>query len=267
MWASTWATVLLLFLMISHQGTCFVFVVNGGAARRCGIRSKLQFHESTSSDQVATNPSPMTGWKNTDVEPDVLREAWEKHDPLMTVGASGVTDSLKSGLYELTKSHNIVKVKLASNKVPAMDIANLFMEDNRVSETVRLLEVRPRGFTVQRHELIPPKPRRIRLKLDSVSGERTSIDSEPGLPQRRPRKKPAPAPPLAGGARRVAAKAKRAAATKRDSDTVSSRASASRSKSFSSSSGGPSSKPRKASSRRPSTGPTSMRRSRGSKTD
>lgn len=101
-------------------------------------------------------------YTNPDVSRDVLKKLWLENDRLITVGSNGVTPSLQNSLNDFSNHHNIVKVKIASDIYPAMEITNKFMSEERISQKVDLLEVRTTGFMVRRKVELPPKQKRIR---------------------------------------------------------------------------------------------------------
>lgn len=117
-----------------------------------------------------------------------LKKGWETTDNLLTIGASGISLSHINTIVENAASHNFVKVKLASNRYSSMAIANTCMQDERLQNTVEVVEVRERGFLLRRLHLLPSRPVRMhsdrpldQLRTrsgDGVSGDGTHLSSQ-----------------------------------------------------------------------------------------
>ena len=78
----------------------------------------------------------------------------------MTVGSPGVTNSLRNLLFDLSQSRNLVKVKIASTRYPVHEITQAFWEDDRISKSLRVIQIKQRSFLVQRLTLLPEKPKK-----------------------------------------------------------------------------------------------------------
>lgn len=64
-----------------------------------------------------------------------------------------MTESQINSLRELISQHEVVRIKLTSDKMNAMEISKVFSDDEKVSQTCELLEVRIKGFMFGRKSL------------------------------------------------------------------------------------------------------------------
>lgn len=150
--------------MISRLVFCFI-VLASILSLTCAWRSpqnfvKTRLYASTADPAPAVQKTSL--YTNPDVSRDVLKKLWLENDRLITVGSNGVTPSLLNSLDDFSNHHNVVKVKIASDIYPAMEITNKFMNDERIAQKVDLLEVRTTGFMVRRKVELPPKQKRVR---------------------------------------------------------------------------------------------------------
>ena len=92
----------------------------------------------------------MPMYTNPDFSKDDIKQMWNSMEPLMTIGTSGVKDSHVNSLTDLTKHHSLVRIKLASDKIDAIQVANQFVLHEKLLVKLILIEVRKRGFLVKR---------------------------------------------------------------------------------------------------------------------
>ena len=100
-----------------------------------------------------------TKWLNPNYSPEQLRQWWDGVDKsLISVGTKGVQQSHINSLLETLKSHERVKVKLASDKMNSVDIAAIFMDNDVLKDNAELLECRRREIMVGRTDNTPVQP-------------------------------------------------------------------------------------------------------------
>jgi RNA-binding protein YhbY len=121
--------------------------------------------------QDETQSTSESRWTNPDYSEVELLTFWKSVEPLMTVGASGVTPTLINALNHYSDHRNLVKVKVASDKFDSWNITQKFLEDPVLNQKVQLLEVRKRGFLVKRLVMLDDKPKRKRREDFSQEGE------------------------------------------------------------------------------------------------
>jgi RNA-binding protein YhbY len=73
---------------------------------------------------------------------------WQSTDHLLTIGSAGLTTKHINSLKNLVQEHGWVKVKLASNKINAKEIADGVVQSDALAGLVKLLAVRGRFFAV-----------------------------------------------------------------------------------------------------------------------
>ena len=96
---------------------------------------------------VGVEDSGSQRWSNPAYPPDQLNTWYlELQKSLLTVGAKGISPSHINSLIELLKSHERVRVKVASDRMNTMDVSKLFTEDLAFQDVGELLEVRKREF-------------------------------------------------------------------------------------------------------------------------
>lgn len=94
--------------------------------------------------------SEFTNWSNPSYEAKDLNKLWNERDGLLTIGSSGVSQSHINSLFDLVSQHDIVRVKLASDKIDPFKVSDEFLTAAALAGRIDLLEVRRRGFMVRR---------------------------------------------------------------------------------------------------------------------
>ena len=98
--------------------------------------------------------SEFTNWSNPSYESKDLNKLWNERDGLLTIGSSGVSQSHINSLFDLVSQHDIVRVKLASDKIDPFKVSDEFLTATALAGRIDLLEVRRRGFMVRRKKLV-----------------------------------------------------------------------------------------------------------------
>ena len=96
--------------------------------------------------------SEFTNWSNPSYEAKDLNKLWNERDGLLTIGSSGVSQSHINSLFDLVSQHDIVRVKLASDKIDPFKVSDAFLTAATLVGRIDLLEVRRRGFMVRRRK-------------------------------------------------------------------------------------------------------------------
>lgn len=96
--------------------------------------------------------SEFTNWSNPSYESKDLNKLWNERDGLLTIGSSGVSQSHINSLFDLVSQHDIVRVKLASDKIDPFKVSDTFLTSAALAGRIDLLEVRRRGFMVRRRK-------------------------------------------------------------------------------------------------------------------
>lgn len=96
--------------------------------------------------------SEFTNWSNPSYEAKDLNKLWNERDGLLTIGSSGVSQSHINSLFDLVSQHDIVRVKLASDKIDPFKVSDAFLTAATLAGRLDLLEVRRRGFMVRRRK-------------------------------------------------------------------------------------------------------------------
>ena len=121
----------------------------------------LIVHMSESNWELESPDSP-TKWSNPSYSSDQLKQWWDSIDrALISVGTKGVQQSHVNSLLETLKSHERVKVKLASDRMNSVDTASVFMNHNILKNNAELLECRRREIMVGRTASTPVQPVKI----------------------------------------------------------------------------------------------------------
>lgn len=146
---------LLLFVLFCVVGQCYSLLQQSGIVRRRLSSHGLSVVFSTSGDSGGSSFDGKTSngldtWMNEKYPANQLEKWWGSIDPLLTVGMKGVQPSHVNSLAELLKQHDRVRVKLASDKLNAIEISKSFVDSESLSGTAELLFVRRKGFMVGR---------------------------------------------------------------------------------------------------------------------
>ena len=89
-----------------------------------------------------------TRWFNPEYPNDQIDKWFNMIDKsLLTIGRSGVQESHVKSLEELLKSHERVRVKIASDKMNITEIANRFVASPQLSNS-QLLTIRQTEFMI-----------------------------------------------------------------------------------------------------------------------
>jgi hypothetical protein len=100
-----------------------------------------------SKDQV---PSPFTSWYNPTYSVLDIDNWWRKRDPLLSIGAAGVTISHRNSLRNMLNHHNAVRVKLATDRLDPFIVAHQLVtkgdetQNPDFTDNIEVLEVRQR---------------------------------------------------------------------------------------------------------------------------
>ena len=90
-------------------------------------------------------------WQSDKYDVDELKEIWDSVDKsLLSIGSKGIQQSHKNSLYELLKQHSVVKVKISSDRLNALEMAQGFAKDEKIEKIAELLECRKREFMFKR---------------------------------------------------------------------------------------------------------------------
>lgn len=101
---------------------------------------------------VEKDDSEFTNWSNPSYLAKDLNKLWNERDGLLTIGSSGVSQSHINSLFDLVSQHDIVRVKLASDKIDPFKVSDAFLTAASLAGRIDLLEVRRRGFMVRRRK-------------------------------------------------------------------------------------------------------------------
>lgn len=85
-------------------------------------------------------------WINEDIGLNRLEKLWRSTDFSVTIGDKGVALSHINLISQLLDHHGVLKIKLASDKLSSLEIANQIYDDSRIKEKSILLEIRSRGI-------------------------------------------------------------------------------------------------------------------------
>ena len=112
-------------------------------------------------DPVDAGDSPALTWSNPAYSKEELSLWWAKADKsLISIGSKGVQQSHVNSLLEMLKSHERVRVKIASDKLNSIATAASFMDNEMILNDAELLECRSRGFLVGRTASTPVQKRK-----------------------------------------------------------------------------------------------------------
>ena len=103
-----------------------------------------------------------TKWSNPNYSAEQLKQWWDGiNRALISVGGKGVQQSHVNSLRESLRSHERVKVKLASDRMNSIDTAADFINNDLLKNNAELLECRKREFMVGRTDTTPVQPVKI----------------------------------------------------------------------------------------------------------
>lgn len=92
-------------------------------------------------------------WSNPKYDPLILNKQFVSVEKsLLTIGSKGVAPSQINSLVELLKQHERVIVKLASDKIDPMMTSKQFTDNEEISKSAELLQVRKRGILFGRKQ-------------------------------------------------------------------------------------------------------------------
>jgi RNA-binding protein YhbY len=89
-------------------------------------------------------------WSNGAYSRQQIDSWWLQIESLLTVGSKGVTKSQINSVIDLLSQHELVRIKLASDKIDPKIISKKFTEDEQLSAVGELIEVRKKGFMFRR---------------------------------------------------------------------------------------------------------------------
>ena len=96
------------------------------------------------------NASDFTKWSNPLYDSKDLNKLWNERDGLLTIGSSGVSKSHINSLFDLVTQHDVVRVKIATDKIDPFKVSQEFLTSSALVGRIDLLEVRRKGFMVRR---------------------------------------------------------------------------------------------------------------------
>ena len=105
---------IILFIIVQLLGTAFAFTSAFQKTRNFNSIRSFEIHSST-----PTN-NDFEKWMNPEYTEGELNALWNKHESLLTVGSKGLSDGQISSLAQLLSQHDIVRVKLANDKMDVM---------------------------------------------------------------------------------------------------------------------------------------------------
>ena len=123
-------------------------------------------------------------YRHSDYEAAQL-EAWWRGVPksLLTVGGKGVKTSHASSLANLLQSHDHVRVKVASDRLDALLIAQELAVHELVAAKGELLECRKKEFMFGSTTVVHKSPRRVSMEALISQYLEDSSDARPELTQ------------------------------------------------------------------------------------
>jgi len=105
----------------------------------CTILRQQKVYEEKEKDGI--------GYRNPSYESTQIETWWVQiKKPLLSVGKTGVQQSHINNLANLLLHNERVRVKLSSNQMDALVIADQFAKSEEISTIAELLECRKRGF-------------------------------------------------------------------------------------------------------------------------
>ena len=137
----------------------------GGCGRSCRestYKNMVSNIHMSESDGEQESSNSITKWSNPSYSSEQLKQWWDSIDrALISVGTKGVQQSHVNSLLETLKSHERVKVKLASDRMNSVDTATTFMNNDMLKNNAELLECRKREIMVGRTASTPVQPIKI----------------------------------------------------------------------------------------------------------
>ena len=145
-------SIISLLLLLSSLQACSAYLHSPGCTSR--YLSVANTHSSSASIKGvgASNidgdaDSSFEKWSNPKYNARDLNDEYMKlGKALLTVGGKGVAPSHMSSLVNLLSEHEYVRVKLASDRLDAHLISKQFIENEQVTLSAELLEIRKRGL-------------------------------------------------------------------------------------------------------------------------
>ena len=105
-------------------------------------RISTRLYCSTSSDESSERYQNLEKY-----DEETLKKLWDSiPKALISVGSKGVQSSHCNSLCELLSQHNLVKVKVSSDRLNTRKIAQTFSDDENIIKIGELIECRKREF-------------------------------------------------------------------------------------------------------------------------
>jgi len=152
-----WAHSIILMVMLLIISLTCTSLPFGGRTAAVGVAQASTFRHVVCSSSNAMIAGPdgndateFTNWSNPLYEAKDLNKLWNERDGLLTIGSNGVSQSHINSLSDLVSQHDIVRVKLATDKIDPFKVSDVFLSAEALTGRIDLLEVRRRGFMVRR---------------------------------------------------------------------------------------------------------------------
>ena len=103
----------------------------------------IKLHASDSS----SDNTPFQPWFNSKYSAETVNRWFVTIDkPLLTIGRQGPTANTINSLTELVRQHGRIRIKIASDRIDSLALANELAENESVSKQAELLAVKKREF-------------------------------------------------------------------------------------------------------------------------
>ena len=108
-----------------------------------------QMCEGSDETEASESDGSTNSWSNPAYPKEELNLWWNAIDrSLMSIGSKGVQQSHVNSILELLKSHERVRVKIASDKLDSVSVAKDLCKSEILEKDLELLQCRPRAFMV-----------------------------------------------------------------------------------------------------------------------
>ena len=154
------------FIIVFFLLNCSLLVLGFHTSfRNSSIKRKydtILHYDNTSDNNNESKPTPLTTqqiekerWSNPSYDKSQL-SSWFNllNKSLLTIGLKGVSQSQINSLVDLLKSHERVRIKIASDRLNIKLISQEVINNPALCDTTELLEVREREFMIGRKQTL-----------------------------------------------------------------------------------------------------------------